>query len=395
MACAKCQDIVDRQDLPHCIRTCPSCGRIMYVHEPGEGGHGVLIRAGDQFVIPAGWLKLSANPLRSSGHMFKPGLAWFAELIFVENLPSKKDVFPAELDRLETLSDDHLRKSSLLQGLSIDRQEDADKIIDILEKNRQTSGWWAFLCGVFLNCAKKAITAGDSQQTAWAVACAERSRSMWVFKEHLEEVVWMGQSARRLVDLLRTWDNNTSNNDESFWQETFKQNSYALSQVFSVPVVFIRDKAYVGGMNIDGTDAKFVDYLFSSESSNEAILVEIKTPTTRLLGSQYRGVYKPSPELTGSTIQVLDYRDQLARNLDQVTKGTDHNIKGFQPKCLLIAGNGKIELDNDVKRRSFELFRSQLRDVEIVTYDELFRKVEVLATLFNLVRKKVENEGSA
>src|ERR1700694_1187985 len=113
MVCAKCQDIVDRQDLPHCIRTCPSCGRIMYVHEPGEGGRGVLIRAGDQFVTPAGWLKLSANPLRSSGHMFKPGLAWFAELIFVENLPNKKDTFPAELERLETLSDDHLRKSSL------------------------------------------------------------------------------------------------------------------------------------------------------------------------------------------------------------------------------------------------------------------------------------------
>ena len=134
------------------------------------------------------------------------------------------------------------------------------------------------------------------------MACAERSRSMWVFKEHLEEVVWMRQSAKRLVDLLQTWDNNTSNDDESFWQETFKQNTYALSQVFSVPVVFIRDKAYVGGMNIDGTDAKFVDYLFSSESSNEAILVEIKTPATRLLGSQYRRVYKPSPELSGSTI---------------------------------------------------------------------------------------------
>ena len=62
---------------------------------------------------------------------------------------------------------------------------------------------------------------------------------------------------------------------------------------------------------------------------------------------------------------------------------------------MLIAGNGKIELDNDVKRRSFELFRPQLRDVEVVTYDELFRKVEVLATLFNLVRKKAENEGTA
>ena len=36
----------------------------------------------------------------------------------------------------------------------------------------------------------------------------------------------------------------------------------------------------------------------------------------------------------------------------------------------------------------FELYRTNLRDVEIVTYDELFKKAETLAALFNLIRKK-------
>jgi len=39
-------------------------------------------------------------------------------------------------------------------------------------------------------------------------------------------------------------------------------------------------------------------------------------------------------------------------------------------------------------RKSFELYRTSLRDVEIVTYDELFKKADTLATLFNLIRKK-------
>jgi hypothetical protein len=37
-------------------------------------------------------------------------------------------------------------------------------------------------------------------------------------------------------------------------------------------------------------------------------------------------------------------------------------------------------------KKSFELFRSSYRDVEIVSYDELFKKVELLAQLFHLQR---------
>jgi hypothetical protein len=43
-------------------------------------------------------------------------------------------------------------------------------------------------------------------------------------------------------------------------------------------------------------------------------------------------------------------------------------------------------LTTESKRKSFELYRRNLRDVEIVTYDELFKKAETLATLFNIVQ---------
>jgi hypothetical protein len=211
---------------------------------------------------------------------------------------------------------------------------------------------------------------------------------MLLFKEHLEEVIWMGQSAKRVVDILHTWDNNKTNADEGFWQFTFRENVYAISQVFAVPVVFIKEAAYVGGMNIDRHNAKLADYLFSQESSQEAVLVEIKTPATKLLGRKYRGTYCPSPELSGAVMQSLDYRRTLSRNRSSVLEGTNHKLSAFAPKCVVIIGNGAQELDNEAKRRAFEMFRSNSRDVEIVTYDELFRKLEVLASLFSLTRVK-------
>jgi len=211
---------------------------------------------------------------------------------------------------------------------------------------------------------------------------------MIVFKENFEEVVWMGHSARRIVDVIKKWDANKKNSNEEFWQQVFNENPYVLSQIFSVPVGFIKDKAYVVGMNIDKKDAKFDDYLYATESSTDALLVEIKTPETKLLGAKYRkGVNRPSPDLAGSTVQVLDYRRELSRNIKQITEGTPHEIEVFNPRCIVIAGNADEELKDDVKRKSFELYRTNLRDVEIVTYDELFRKAETLATLFNLVRK--------
>ena len=220
-----------------------------------------------------------------------------------------------------------------------------------------------FVSSTFLSLLRDAIEKNDLQQAIWAMGCAERFRSMLVFKEHLEEVVWMGQSAKRVVDMLQTWDNNKSNDDEGFWQITFKENVYAISQVFAVPLVFIKESAYVGGMNIDRQNAKLVDYLFSLESSREAVLVEIKTPATKLLGAKYRGTYRPSPELTGALMQVLDYRGTLVKNLSAVVEGTNHRLSAFSPKCVVIVGNGMVELNSEQKRSAFEHFRANSKDV--------------------------------
>ena len=388
MPCLKCEQIVERPDLPHVVRRCEGCGRELHIHEPGAHGIGFNVRKGDQVVIPSDWLKLSLNPLKSTGRFSRYGLQWFAEQIHFEELPKKKDEVGAEIDRLEARCDQILSGSSLLVGLDLSNPDDADKIVAKLKERQDTVEWWAFLMGTFISFLRDAMEKSEVQQAVWAMGCVERCRSMLLFKEHLEEVVWMGQSAKRVVDILHKWDNNKTNADEGFWQITFRENVYAISQVFAVPLVFIQEAAYVGGMNVDRQNAKLVDYLFSHESSQEAVLVEIKTPATKLLGSKYRGTYRPSAELSGAVMQALDYRRTLSRNLTSVVEGTTHRLSAFAPKCVVVIGNGTLELDGELKRRAFELFRSNSKEVEIVTYDELFRKLEVLASLFSLTRQK-------
>jgi hypothetical protein len=391
MTCKQCKGLIDIDDLsfPYVVRTCSACNREIKLREPGDNGHGIKVEKGDRFVFPAGFLTVAANPLKSTGHLTKHGLAWFAKLIFIEELEKNPDRIDFFIQSNNEYSEKILRQAGLFEGLDLSLEEDAKELFSRVEKEKDGLEWWAYCFGMFNDIARDAIKDNDAKRAAWAMRAAERCRAMCVFKGSLEEVVWMGHSAGRIVELIRKWHANKDNensNKEEFWQVIFNENPYILSQVFSAPVVFLQDRAYVGGMNIDGSKAKLVDFLFANQSSNDALLVEIKTPATRMLArTKYRnGVYNPTKELSGSVLQVLNYRRELVRNYQNLTSGSKKKLDMFNPQCLVIIGNAQMELDNDEKRASFELYRTSMKDVEIVTFDELFKKAEILASLFNL-----------
>ena len=104
-------------------------------------------------------------------------------------------------------------------------------------------------------------------------------------------------------------------------------------------------------MSLEGTDARFLDFMFSGGNANDAILVEIKTPITKLIGARYRkNVYPPSADLGGSVVQVNDYCHSLRQNI-QLTKGTGAELNTFNPRRVVIIGNYTKEL-NDARKKS-------------------------------------------
>ncbi|WP_268124602.1 Shedu immune nuclease family protein [Roseivirga pacifica] len=171
---------------------------------------------------------------------------------------------------------------------------------------------------------------------------------------------------------------------EKRWQEFLKSNSWIFSSIFAQPVILYRDEAYVGGKNIDNQNGKFNDFLIKNSLSDNVSFLEIKTHKTKLLeNSAYRGqdVFSATKDVTGCIVQVLNQRDNFQKEFYQTKVKSKGDFETFNSKCVVLIGQIS-DLDENQKY-SFELLRSNSRDVEIITFDELQSKIESLQTLMN------------
>jgi hypothetical protein len=125
-----------------------------------------------------------------------------------------------------------------------------------------------------------------------------------------------------------------------------------------------------------------LDFLLKNNLTQNTALIEIKTPKTKIIGTKYRlSVYSIYPDITGSIVQIANYKDSLTKNYHSLVANMGGEINAFNPQCMVIAGNAQAELTDQERIKSFELFRNGLKDVQLVTYDELFRKIEILIEL--------------
>lgn len=184
-----------------------------------------------------------------------------------------------------------------------------------------------------------------------------------------------------LKNALRIWEMEKANPDEEFWQGFLKANAWVISQVFCAPIFIYEDKAFLGGKALDNKGGKVIDYVYANGLTHNLTLIEIKTPSTLLLGAEYRNdIYSMSSDLTGAINQTLNYKDQLQKNYYALANESEEPFEVFNPKCLIISGSIE-ELNDKNKIRSFELSRNDLKSIEIITFDELFQKVASLIKL--------------
>ncbi|GGV04301.1 hypothetical protein GCM10010211_84380 [Streptomyces albospinus] len=187
-------------------------------------------------------------------------------------------------------------------------------------------------------------------------------------------------TSNRLADLLEVWNQKRATGDEEYWQQLFSDHPEAFSLALEGRAYTLSSKCYVGGKSVANTGGNVLDFL--AQHSGNVAIVEIKTPTTKLLAPQkYRGnVYAPSRELAGSTVQALEYRHGLITNLPALAFETP-GLRATQPMGVVIIGDLEKEEMGEDGRRSFELYRSSFRDLKIMTYDELFGGIQMLVNI--------------
>ena len=162
---------------------------------------------------------------------------------------------------------------------------------------------------------------------------------------------------------------------EQFWQKFLNENRFLLGITFGFPVIFVQDEPSVGGHKLSGAGDNSTDYLIKNSLTHNVAIIEIKKPTSPLLNKrEYRqGIYSASGELSGAINQMIDQKHNLVSRFAQkkVDRGI-FDIESYSIHCCLIIG--KIP-DTDAEKRSFEFFRGNSKDVDIVTFDEMLGKM--------------------
>lgn len=185
-------------------------------------------------------------------------------------------------------------------------------------------------------------------------------------KEKLD-IVYLEDIIERFKKLLLV-----SKDNEEQWQNFFEKYSWILTHLFPYQVILKKGKAYVGGKTIENAEGRVVDFLFESNLSDNFALLEIMTHNKELLKpSPYRkpDVFSWSDELSGGISQCLDQKHIFLRDF-----GKDN--PSYDPKAILVIGL-KSKL-NRHQAACFELLRANQKNVEIVTFDELLKKLEGL-----------------
>ena len=184
---------------------------------------------------------------------------------------------------------------------------------------------------------------------------------------------------RRLTESIEIWHQERQNPAEEYWHRLFASRPEILMQVTEGRAYTFESKCYLGGKSVKNRGGEEIDFL--GHHAGNCILIEIKTPSTRLMAGRYRNnVYTPSSDLVGTCMQLLEYRWSLIANIHALSYESG-GLAAANPLCVAIIGDLAAEDLSAAQRHSFETFRSSLAGVRIVTYDELFSQLSLFTSL--------------
>ena len=143
----------------------------------------------------------------------------------------------------------------------------------------------------------------------------------------------------------------------------------------------LQREASISNSDLDGKNTVQSDYLLGN--TDFTVLVEMKRPDTLLFETTKNRSrsWKLSKYLIESVSQILAQKASWEIKATQDCYTTEGDLiyqKTCDPKCILIIGSREQFNDNqrnqDIKFRTFEIFRRDSRNIEIITYDELYER---------------------
>lgn len=151
--------------------------------------------------------------------------------------------------------------------------------------------------------------------------------------------------------------------------------------IFACPCTIFADKAYVGGKGINNSGENLCDFIYQNSLAQNMTSIEIKAPCIELIGSQYKGTYSFSYELTGVVNKVLNYRDKLTNEYNSLCHQGSEPFEVLSPKCVVIIE--KIASLTPEQVAVFENLRNSLSNLLVLTFDEFYQRIMDLISVLS------------
>jgi len=291
-------------------------------------------------------------------------------------VPHQKRSFTLTQDEIERLYN-LLRFIQYVELNSEDKQRFDDEMVnEWLLSEQEKRNYFINNLDLVAEIAEHNVTKSD------IIALGYRKQQLKVFEKLLSDDKYFDNT-------MTEWN---VRGTEAVWQRFFENNpwifGYGLQYIFTSNLDHAKLEQVTSGYNLQQS-GKRVDALVKTRGYVSSLcFVEIKTHRTPLLhaGQPYRpDCWRVSNELAGSVAQIQKTVQRAVKELHTKLESTDE--KGFptgevafmyQPKAYVVIGQlQEFVFDdrvNEPKFSSFELFRRNMVNPEILTFDELFER---------------------
>lgn len=217
------------------------------------------------------------------------------------------------------------------------------------------------------------------------VALGYRKSQLEIFRKLLEEN-YLDKYKQEIIK-------KSSIKDELAWQYFFNKNPWIFGYGLDYRFMGILQKEFsASGTEADGSGQVNGDFLIGDEKFTT--FVELKKPDTPLFKNNTirSGVWKLSTDLMEAKSQILEQKASGQIKIESKTihdsDGKEIKQKSYDSKVILIIGHwDQIKNDKDLIRKTkiktFELFRRDSRNIEIITYDEFYERAKYIVNSSN------------
>lgn len=177
--------------------------------------------------------------------------------------------------------------------------------------------------------------------------------------------------------------------DETAWQHFFQSNEWIFGYGLDYRFQGILQKEFhASTSNAAGREEVIADFLLGDKKFTT--FVELKLPTTELFSKSKNrsNCWSLSNSLIDAFSQILEQKasGQIKVETSKELIGDDYEEitqRAYDSKTILIMGSWS-QINNDplgikrIKEKTLELFRRDSRNVELVTYDELYERARFI-----------------